>query len=249
MTSEHTSIMTERDPNKLKIASFRTKEGVWAEFCAKAESVNLTATDVLKMAMAEFIDGRYVPNMRKLLVRHDSRNDDVLTKDEIIELVNTIISTAPMHNDKYADNVLTNVLTNVDVEKSIDAALKIALEPITDSINELETYTRAEIGALKRAINERVTSSASPAQIEMELPAAKSFPDGDSDNIKPWGAFFKMVGIEALAAVEAQKPENASIRSKQIERGLQAAIERGLGEWVVKVSGRSFVRVTPPHTS
>ena len=68
----------------------------------------------------------------------------------------------------------------------------------------------------------------------------------DSDN-KTWGGFFEMVGIEALTATEAQKKENIDVRTQQIEKGLQAAIDRGCGEWVVKVSGRSFVRVTPHH--
>jgi hypothetical protein len=33
------------------------------------------------------------------------------------------------------------------------------------------------------------------------------------------------------------------IRTEQIARGIQAAKEQGLGEWAVKVAGRSFVRV------
>jgi hypothetical protein len=64
--------------------------------------------------------------------------------------------------------------------------------------------------------------------------------EGDS---KTWVEFFKMVGIEALTATEAQKKENINIRTEQIAVGLQAAREKGLGEWAVKVAGRSFVRV------
>jgi hypothetical protein len=52
-----------------------------------------------------------------------------------------------------------------------------------------------------------------------------------------------MVGIEALTATEAQKKENIDTRTKQIEHGLQAAKDLGLGDWAVKVAGRSFVRV------
>jgi hypothetical protein len=64
--------------------------------------------------------------------------------------------------------------------------------------------------------------------------------EGDS---KTWVDFFKMVGIEALTATEAQKKENINIRTEQIAEGLQAAREKGLGAWAVKVAGRSFVRV------
>jgi hypothetical protein len=49
--------------------------------------------------------------------------------------------------------------------------------------------------------------------------------------------------MEALTATEAQKEENIADRTEQIARGIQAAKEQGLGEWVVKVAGRSFVRV------
>lgn len=52
-----------------------------------------------------------------------------------------------------------------------------------------------------------------------------------------------MVGIDALTASEAQRKENIDIRAQQIARGLQAAKEQGLGEWAVKVAGRSFVGV------
>jgi hypothetical protein len=52
-----------------------------------------------------------------------------------------------------------------------------------------------------------------------------------------------MVGIDALTATEAQKKENIKIRTEQITRGIQAAKEQGLGEWVVKVAGRSIMRV------
>jgi hypothetical protein len=61
--------------------------------------------------------------------------------------------------------------------------------------------------------------------------------------LKTWKEFFDMVGIVALKATEAQKKENIDIRAEQIARGIQTAKEQGLGEWAVKVAGRSFVRV------
>ena len=52
-----------------------------------------------------------------------------------------------------------------------------------------------------------------------------------------------MVGIEAMTAVEAQKKQDTDTRTKQIEIGLQAAKDQGLGEWAVKRAGRDFMRV------
>jgi hypothetical protein len=51
-----------------------------------------------------------------------------------------------------------------------------------------------------------------------------------------------MIGMDALTATEAQKKENIDTRTKQIEQGFQFTKEQGLGEWAVKVAGRSFVR-------
>ena len=85
---------------------------------------------------------------------------------------------------------------------------------------------------------------------KVEIPAAtakaptiprKEKPQADGET-KTWCEFFKMVGIDALTATEAQKKENVDTRTKQIEEGLKAATDQGLGEWAVKISGRSFVR-------
>jgi hypothetical protein len=54
--------------------------------------------------------------------------------------------------------------------------------------------------------------------------------------------------MEALTATEAQKEENIANRAEQIARGIQAAKEQGLGEWVVKVAGRSFVALLTTHS-
>lgn len=52
-----------------------------------------------------------------------------------------------------------------------------------------------------------------------------------------------MIGMKALTATEAQKKENIDTRTKQAEEGLLAAKKQGLGDWEVKVAGRSFLRV------
>jgi hypothetical protein len=127
----------------------------------------------------------------------------------------------------YIDSLDISSTGTNDIEEVTRAFIESSLEPIKASVSKLddiEKLTRASTHTLLRKEKTNV----------------------DSDT-KTWGEFFKMVGIEALTAVEAQKKENIDIRTKQIERGLQAAIDQGLGEWAVKVSGRSFVRVTPHH--
>ena len=117
------------------------------------------------------------------------------------------------------------------------------ITPLTESITKLETQSQNEFKQVReelRAVADRVTTAdttASPINIQADRDTDKN------PNKKTWGEFFEMVGITAITAIEAQKKQNADTRAKQIESGIQAAIDQGLGEWTVKVAGRSFVRV------
>ena len=135
MTDEHTSIITHKpkpvkDPNSLKIASFRTKEGVWADFCSKAEEQGLTATDVLKAAMEQFINGEYQPTDRASVQHRDS----VLTRNDVLEIVNTVIGTLSIPTDEGI-NTLVSTHINTAVKSEIDRAL----EPISEAIEALKS--------------------------------------------------------------------------------------------------------------
>ena len=81
------------DRDKLKIASFRTKESVWADFTAAANSIGLTATDVIKAAMEQFIAGEYIPSINTSVGTTVSTEPNI-TRDEIQELINTAVSMA-----------------------------------------------------------------------------------------------------------------------------------------------------------
>ena len=205
MTSEHTGIMTEgkkaKDPNGLKIASFRTKEGVWGEFCQKAESMGMTATDVIKAAMAEFIDGSYTPvGIHTGNIHHDS----VLTHHDVLEIVNTAVSTLSLPNH---DAVMTIVNT----------AILPLIESHTDRLAELETYTRSQLAAVRDEL--RVSSEEVPTanQVELKLhsvnddpiavPAATSQekPNADGDT-KTFTQLAKQLNYPIPDGVKATSP-------------------------------------------
>ena len=160
MTSEHTGIMTEgkkgKDPNGLKIASFRTKEGVWGEFCHKAESMGMTATDVIRAAMAEFIDGSYTPVGIHTVINTVNHHDSVLTHHDVLEIVNTAVSKLSLPNH---DAVMT--IVNI----AIDDRILPLIESHTDLLAELETYTRSQFAA----VNELISLSSR----ELRVPTAK----------------------------------------------------------------------------
>ena len=141
----------------------------------------------------------------------------------------------------YIDSLGISSTSTNDIEELARASIDIALEPIKESVSKLDADTQSQFEAVRDDI-EKLTRASTPTLPRKE----KINVDGDT---KTWGEFFKMVGIEALTAVEAQKKENIDVRTQQIEKGLQAAIDRGYGEWAVKVSGRSFVRVdTTPES-
>jgi hypothetical protein len=142
------------------------------------------------------------------------------SREDIEEMINTSIGNADI------DKLVKPSIGVSDVERIVNTSIGIAIEPITKTITELETYTRGRFEELE------------PRSIATVTPTKDKDP-----STKTWVEFFKMVGIDALTASEAQKKENIDTRTKQIEAGVLAAKDKGLGEWAVKVAGRSFVRV------
>ena len=154
MTSEHTDIITggkpTKDPNALKIASFRTKEGVWGEFCQKAESMGMTATDVIKAAMAEFIDGSYNPVGIHTAVSTDNvHHDNALTRNDILEIVSTVISTEQINSHIMTAIGTLSIHTASDVNTAIHTAINLLRAETNSSLAELETFTRSQLEAMR----------------------------------------------------------------------------------------------------
>ena len=123
----------DKDPNALKLASFRTKEGVWAEFCQKADSINLTATDVLKAAMDQFISGEYDPRA----YAPSRRNDDGLNHHDVKIIVDQAISEALAKLDLLGNETIA---------------------PLAESLSELEAYTHGQFKTIREELQQAVIS-------------------------------------------------------------------------------------------
>ena len=167
-----------------------------------------------------------------------------LTREDVESMIKSSIDDrlASSHR-KYTEESIETYIGSLgisstgtnDIEEVTRAFIESSLEPIKASVSKLDADTQSQLEAVRDDI-EKLTRASTPTLPRKE----KTNVDGDT---KTWGEFFKMVGIEALTAVEAQKKENIDVRTKQIERGLQAAREQGLGEWAVKRAGRDFVQV------
>jgi hypothetical protein len=169
-----------------------------------------------------------------------------LTREDVESMIKSSIDNQSVSSHKeyieeltksYIDSLDISSTSTNDIEEVTRVFIESSLEPIKALVSKLDADTQFQLEAVRDDI-EKLTRASTPTLLHKE----KTNVDSDT---KTWGGFFEMVGTEALTATEAQKKENIDIRTKQIELGLQAAIDQGLGEWAVKRAGRDFVRVEP----
>jgi hypothetical protein len=149
--------------------------------------------------------------------------------------VNTSNDNSVITNNYNNDDMLTMVRKAID--ESLQGEVKAQVEPLADLITELEAYTRSQLDTIRNDLKQATSDRSVTTESIANTPTDKD------PSVKSWAEFFKIIEMDALKAPDAQKKENIDTRTKQIEQGLQAAKEQGLGEWAVKVAGRSFVRV------
>ena len=190
-----------------------------------------------------------------------------ITREDIDSMVKSSIDNQLVDSNRdYIEESIESCIDTLDIssigtndtEESTRASIEVALEPIKESVSELETYTRSQFAAVRdelRAISNRSVTTESLAlakpleekPLQGRIGTATTSPHKEKTNVdgntRTWCGFFEMVGMTAMTATEAQKKENTDIRTQQIERGLQSAMDQGLGEWAVKRAGRDFVRV------
>jgi hypothetical protein len=147
------------DRNKLKIASFRTTDGDWFDFSQVAESNGLTATDVLKACMVEYQAGTYTPVINTP-VSMRIKAAQGLTAEEVQNLINTAIITAPVNNDlthwdelRAEVNQLRERLNNTASKEYvalIDKGLSDRLNDLWADLESLKTTTKAAHPTIKK---------------------------------------------------------------------------------------------------
>jgi hypothetical protein len=175
-----------------------------------------------------------------------STNTSSIDIGDVEKMVKTSIDNLGIESmiETYVSSVNISSIGIGDVEKIVNTSVGTALDRLTEELSRLET----EVTELKGAIRDRSVTTESltePLPRRIAIPTNTPAKTTDKDpSIKSWAEFFKMVGMDALTATEAQKKENIDTRTEQIEQGLQAAKEQGLGEWIVKVAGRSFEKLT-----
>ena len=235
------------DRDKLKIASFRTKEGVWADFTAAANKLGLTATDVIKAAMEQFIAGEYLPSINTGTYTAVNTQSGI-TRDEIQQLIDTAVSTA-INTESIEASVMTIVNTlSLRTDEDVSTAINTALVPLRDEITEVAEFSRnlqGEIAKVKRAIGDpsgqrssRVENSTPAATATAPKPTRKTAEALDLKTATDvnWSAFHQAVGLEAANS------------KKSVELGaiaIDKATQMGFSGWIYNSKKQRFYRNSP----
>ena len=109
------------DRQKSKIASFRVKESEWADFTAMAEQNGLTATDILKSAMAQYVVGTFDPTTPSVSTE--------LSDKLVIDTVSTAIAPLQAEIDR-----LGAMLTTLQDQILDTASIKQLVSTTVDTI-------------------------------------------------------------------------------------------------------------------
>lgn len=129
----------------------------------------------------------------------------------------------------------SNAVLNERITDVVRQMLEERITDIEERITDKEVMLNERITNIEEVVNKHTPMLDNAVYVPAESVA--------DDNVKSWAEFFKMIGIDALTASEAQKKENKGTRTEQVEKGIQAAKEQDLGEWKVDKPGRSFSRV------
>ena len=214
------------------LATFRIEKERWARFQQLAKDSNSNASKLIISFIDACLDNRididdYTITQSKSEIS-TSGIDDYLDNNLDTRIGNYLA--------KNLSSYLDNRIDELSIGELIRSSLETSLDPIRESVSKLEAIASHPVEI--------------PAAIAKAVPLSrKTKPDADG-NTKTWCEFFEMVGVEAMTAVEAQKKPVTDTRTKQIERGVQAAKDQGRGEWIARPAGRSFVRVdTKPEST
>ncbi len=185
----------QHDRNKLKIATFRTKEGLWSDFTAAANALGLTATDIIRVAMEQFVAGDYTPHIPTAVnkVVNTANNTAISTSintdnDELAQRINTAINTA-INTETIEAAVMAvvgklSLPTIKDVNTSINTALiqdkyaiekkiDISLRPIQDTLYDLNEFTgniHHELSKLQQQTKSAIPRSIVTVNQSIDLP-------------------------------------------------------------------------------
>lgn len=167
------------DRQKSKIASFRVKESDWADFTAVAEQNGLTATDILKSAMAQYVVGTFDPNTPSV----STKLSDKLVIDTVstaiaplqaeIDQLGALLATLQEQTlnaasiEQLVNTTVSTVIRQIEIDKlvstnvnTIAASIDIATKPsVSTDIIQAEHDIKIESGITSAELARRIGGS------------------------------------------------------------------------------------------
>jgi hypothetical protein len=136
--------------SEMMMASFRIDRETWAKFGAIAKRERLTATDVLTDYIQRCTDNdktEYAVSIgTDLNVSTDTYNTDKLN-DAVMMIVSTL--SLP---DKDAVMMMVSTAIEASLQSSVRVMIESALEPITEQVTEVESFTQNQIQAVREEL-------------------------------------------------------------------------------------------------
>jgi hypothetical protein len=209
------------DRNKLKIASFRTTDGDWFDFSQAAESNGLTATDVLKACMLEYLQGTYTPVINTPVSKRLQAAQGV-TADEVQALISTAISTAPVNDDLRIEvSHLQELMKGLATHEYVEMALKPLVVAIDTQSQDLAAV-RSDCDLTTEGIQRLITDALGKVSIATKKPHPTTIKTASIAEEPSKDVQAKIVLLEA-------DPKLFARLKAGIKKGLNNA---GLGQWL-----------------
>jgi hypothetical protein len=146
LTTAETGNTTPTEDNKM-MASFRIDRELWAKFGKLAKSERLTATDVLTEYIQRCTDNdktQYAINTSTDEAVSTDTYDDTRLNDAVMTAIGTL--SLP---DKDTVMMMVSTALETSLQSSVRVMIESALEPITEQVTLVESFTQKQIQAVR----------------------------------------------------------------------------------------------------
>lgn len=165
LITTETGNTTSTEDNKM-MASFRIDRELWAKFGKLVKSERLTATDVLTDYIQRCTD--------------DGKSQYAINPSNY-----KVVSTDSYDTDKLNDTVrmMVNAAIEASLQSSVQIIIESALEPITDRVKEVKSFTQSQLQAVRnefeKALSDRIVSIEYPEKL-----AEKTIGDSPAERLR-----------------------------------------------------------------
>jgi hypothetical protein len=205
------------DRDKVKIASFRISEGEWFDFSEEADRQNVTATDVIKGAIRNFMAGEFVMPEP---IEPTPEPSSIGISADIESLVSTLVNTAIGKLSILGIDRVTEIARN---------EVDLALSPLSNDLLNLQSQL-AEVKADCDLTTEGIQRLIADAISKVSTTTTPAKPSTTKKPLTQGGqSLAQEMEIQKWANRLKANPELKAAIEDGLDQGLTG---KGLTEWV-----------------